>query len=262
MKNKIFFIGFLLFLVACSRSEPMHEMKHITMELHAGTQSSIQIHDLSITFQQPEARVGEESILTFVLERNGQAVTELPIMHDKPMHLILVRRDLRYFDHLHPEQREPGVYSVSHTFLAAGEYRLWIDFMDNDMQHLIDFDFKVTGSGKQMSEQDMLAGLKVDFKSPERIVQGQPATFSFTMTDEQGPPAVITEQFLAAAGHLVVIDATQQEFVHAHDETMDQNNVLTFKYTPKTVGKHRAWVQFNYNSKARTAVFEFNVHKA
>lgn len=257
----VFTVAFLFLLAGCSSSEQMHQINNQVIELHAGTETSILAHDTTVTFQRPSARSGEQAVLSFKLERNGEPVTALPIMHDKPMHVILVRRDLRYFDHIHPEQREPGVYVAPHTFLSAGEYRVWTDFMSNDMQQLIDFDLKVTGNGVHTPEPDMLDGLKVSFKGSERIMQGKPAELSFTVSDEQEKPVSLTEKFLAAAGHLVVIDATQKEFVHAHDETINGDNVLTFEYTPQTVGKHRMWAQFNYRGKARTAPFEFLVHK-
>ena len=58
----------------------------------------------------------------------GTLVTKFVELHEKTLHLFVVSRDLRYFAHVHPEQRPDGTFSLSHS-LPAGRYMLIADFL-------------------------------------------------------------------------------------------------------------------------------------
>jgi len=236
-----------------------HQMD-LAMKMHGGTQNSLDVMDFNIAFERPKAETGKNVNLTFTLTRQGEPLTELQIMHDKLMHVILVRKDLKHFDHIHPVQEKPGVFVVPYRFAAAGDYRVWSDFMYGNMQHVIDFDLSITGES-EAEEPDRLNGLKVQMNAPE-LQEGKNATMTFTVTDADGKAVPVIEKFLAADGHIIIVDETLDEFEHAHDDTDDKNNLLSFEYTPEKTGKHKAWVQFNFDGNDRTAEFEFSVQKA
>jgi hypothetical protein len=59
---------------------------------------------------------------------DGAPVTAFDVEHDKPMHLIVVRRDTTAFQHVHPEMAPDGTWSVPLTLPAAGTYRVFADF--------------------------------------------------------------------------------------------------------------------------------------
>lgn len=234
----------------------MEEMQ--TMAMHAGTENSLQVmDDVTITFERPSAEAGNETPLKFAITKDGKPIDNLQIMHDKLMHVVLVRSDLKYFDHVHPVKTEKGEFVVPYNFSSPGKYRIWVDFTFDNMQHIVDYDLDVKGQTKA-EEQDRLADLNVEM-SNQQIIQGKPTQFNFTITDKQGKPVSITEKFLAADGHLIVIDETLDEFEHAHDETGDKDNVLSFSYMPEKPGKHKAWAQFTVDGKNRVAEFEFIV---
>ena len=47
------------------------------------------------------------------------------------MHLIVVRRDLTGFQHLHPTTSDVGTCSVELRLASAGSYRVFADFKRN-----------------------------------------------------------------------------------------------------------------------------------
>nr|BFE85912.1 hypothetical protein GCM10020093_085130 [Planobispora longispora] len=59
---------------------------------------------------------------------DGRPVTRFSVEHEKKLHFIVVRRDMSGFQHLHPELKDGGVWSVPLTLPAAGEYRAFADF--------------------------------------------------------------------------------------------------------------------------------------
>lgn len=51
-----------------------------------------------------EVKAGEQATLIFTIkDERGAAVRDLQIVHEKPMHLLVVSDDLAQFDHVHPE---------------------------------------------------------------------------------------------------------------------------------------------------------------
>ena len=71
---------------------------------------------------------GEHDLRFRVLDATRQPVTGYEIVHDKPMHLIVARRDLRGYQHLHPTMAADGTWSVPLTLPEPGVYRAYADF--------------------------------------------------------------------------------------------------------------------------------------
>ncbi len=257
MKKTLFMI--LMVLTACAAPAPEHGAVHTAtkiMKVHAD-KDELKLHDFTISFERPTAEVGKEAQLKFTLHKNGNPM-ELELLHERPGHLILVRNDLTYFDHLHPEYNN-GIFTTAKTFIAPGEYRLWLEFTDGTLEHIIDYTLNVTGT-QEMPEPDTLNGLTVELKTSE-LQQDKPAYLNFAVTEEDKPVS-ITEKLLGADAHLIIISNTLDKFEHLHDETGDKDNLLAFSYTPESSGNYTAWVEFVNNGKEHTADFEIPIHKS
>ena len=259
-------ITVVVLMIACApakstqKTDAIGDMQHgAAMKAHAGKYKSVDAHLYAIKFNQPAAQTGQEATLEFkITEKDSQKqITELEIVHEKPMHVVLVRNDLKHFDHIHPILND-GAWVIGHTFTAAGEYRIWIDFTKDMMQHVVDFDLSVSGK-QEAEEQDKLYGLQVKFITPEKIPPNAGVKLDFVVTDSTGKPIPITEKFLAANAHLITIDESLKEFEHAHDMDFDNDNVLSFIQSFSESGKYKAWVQFYFDGKVRTASFDFSV---
>ncbi|PZG09953.1 hypothetical protein C1I95_28545, partial [Micromonospora craterilacus] len=76
-----------------------------------------------------EFTAGRAGELRFQI-RDGQrrAVTRFAVVHDKPMHVIVVRRDLTGYQHLHPTMAADGTWSVPLTLPQPGIWRAYADF--------------------------------------------------------------------------------------------------------------------------------------
>ncbi len=238
----------------------MHSMQHTAMTTYAGTRSSVDVHMYKVGFIRPDLQPGKEAMLKFTINelQSRKPVSDLDIIHDKIMHIIIVREDLKHFEHIHPQASGQGVYSVLFNFTASGFYRIWIDFTIEGMQHIVDFDINVPGN-VESEEKDMLNGLKVNFISPKEIIAGKEIELKFQIFDKSNKPVPITEKFLAADAHLIAIDETLEEFNHNHDENFDMDNKMIFGHIFTKSGKYRLWVQFSVEGQTRTASFEVMV---
>lgn len=238
----------------------MNSMQHMAMTAHAGNRNSVDVYMYKVGFARPNAEAGKESLLRFTINEmhSGKPISNLGIVHDKIMHVVLVRNDLKHFDHVHPEMNEAGIFSAPYIFSSSGLYRIWVDFTIDGMQHIIDFDINVP-SNLEAGEKDMLNGIKVNFKSPKEIMAGKEIDLEFEIFDENNKPIAITEKFLGANAHLIDIDEKLEEFDHNHDEKFDKDNVISFRHEFSKSGRHRLWVQFLVNNRVKTASFDLMV---
>ena len=244
-----------------SRMDSMnHKMNHQTMMAHGGASDSVDMNMYRVNFIRSEVITNKEALLKFTIQdiETKKPVSELEKVHEKIMHIILVRNDLKYFDHIHPEMTENGVFVVPYNFSSSGIYRIWIDFTTMGMQHIIDFDLNVS-SIINLEEEERLGELRVMLNKSDEIKAGKETELRFIVNDKDNNPIPITEKFLGAKAHLIEIDETLEEFGHNHDENFNKDNIIIFNRTFTKTGKHKLWVQFSFNSKERTASFELTV---
>ncbi|MBI4452402.1 hypothetical protein HY637_03160 [Candidatus Woesearchaeota archaeon] len=232
-------------------------MQHMAMTAHAGTRSSVDVHMYKVGFIKPDVQPGKEAVLKFTINelQSKKPVLDLDIVHDKIMHVVLVRNDLKHFEHIHPEASGAGVFSAPFNFTASGAYRIWIDFTINGMQHIVDFDINIPGNA-EAEEKYTLGGLKVNFISSKEIAAEKEAELKFEIFDSNNKPVPITEKFLVANAHLMAIDEALEGFNHNHDENFDKDNKIAFKHKFTKPGKYKLWVQFSAERKVRTASFD------
>lgn len=142
MKKILVLIFILLAGCTATTTEHTEHTNYKIMKVHAD-QDVMSLHDYSVTFNRPTITAGEEAVLEFSIMR-GEEPLPLQINHGALMHVIAVSKDLEKFYHLHPDEHAPGTLGVEHTFEEAGEYRVWIEFVNNDLEHIIDYDISVT----------------------------------------------------------------------------------------------------------------------
>ena len=241
--------------------EDMDSMQHMAMTAHAGTRSSVDVHMYNVGFIRPDVQPGKEALLKFTISelQSKKPISDLEIVHDKIMHVVLVRDDLKHFDHIHPEMIGSGIFAVPYKFSSSGLYRIWVDFTIDGMHHIVDFDINVPGD-VETEEKNLLDGIKVNFLAPNEIFADKEIELKFEIFDKNNKPIPITEKFLAADAHLISTDESLEEFNHNHDEKFDKDNKVLFMHTFAKSGRHKIWLQFSAEGKAKTASFEVMVN--
>ena len=160
-----------------------------------------------------------------VKDKQGAIVRDLPIVHEKPMHLLIVSKDLAEFYHVHPEQSDDGSYRVQHTFPNGGEYKLYADFTPKDSVQVVErIDVKV--GGQERPKEPLIAdtnytktvsGLKVVMEPDGELKGGAEVMLNFQVFDAaSGKPATDLQNYLGELAHFVIISEDMQDFVHAH----------------------------------------------
>jgi len=161
---------------------------------------------------------------------NGDA-PDLVEMHTKLSHLIVVSKDLSYFDHVHPEQVAPGKFMIQLTLPVGGDYVLYPDATARGAAPQVErFAFRVDGPKAaavplKPTDMSVMAGdydihLMLD---PQGLKVGE-AAFTFHIT-KHGQPATDLMPYLGAGGHLVIISQDTKEFLHAHPEAGEHSGM-------------------------------------
>ena len=84
---------------------------------------------LTLKVDQRELPRGRRAKFSFtVVGSNGRPVRDFQVEHTKRVHLIVARRDLTGFQHLHPKLGNDGRWSTNIQIDDAGSYRVFADF--------------------------------------------------------------------------------------------------------------------------------------
>jgi hypothetical protein len=210
---------------------------------------------LRVVVEDPELRRGHEETLRFrIVDERGQTVRDFDVEHEKRMHLILARRDLTNFQHLHPEQAADGSWTVDVRLDDAGSYRLFADFSHEDEARTLAADLRVDGAAdlRPLPEPQPTAvsdgGYEVRLDA-DQAHPGEEADLRFTIT--RGGVPVETEPYLGAGGHLVALRDGDLAFLHVHP--MDGS--VRFAATFPTEGRYRLFLQFQHEGRVQTVAF-------
>jgi len=86
-----------------------------------------------------------ETEFVFRVMQNGEPLTSFDELHERRMHLIVVRRDLTGFQHLHPQMDHDGRWVTKIAFSSAGAWRAFADFAADGMPSTLGVDVLVRG---------------------------------------------------------------------------------------------------------------------
>jgi hypothetical protein len=214
--------------------------------------------DLRIAADQPELHRGRTADLRFrIVDARGETLRDFDVTHEKRMHLILARRDLTGFQHLHPTQGADGSWSAPVRLDDAGSYRLFADFSHEDTPQTLATDLRVDGDAdlrplpapRPAAVSDGGYDVRLDTGSAH---PGQEAELRFTITRDGVP--IKTEPYLGAGGHLVALREGDMAFLHVHP-TEQSRNTVGFGATFPTEGRYRLFLQFKHEGGVQTVAF-------
>ncbi|HYG96167.1 MAG TPA: hypothetical protein VD741_03575 [Solirubrobacterales bacterium] len=222
---------------------------------------------------------GEAAELRFTIDgAGGEPVAEFDELHERRMHLIVVRRDGAEFRHLHPEMDAEGTWTIPIEFAEAGVYRAFADFSVGGEQHTIASDLFVSGGEFEArpfppaQPLDATDGYEVRLRTGSPVA-GEPTELTFAVS-QGGHEVHGLEPYLGAKGHLVALREGDLAFLHVHPEEAEGDhghggqpahgheagaNEIAFAATFPTAGRYRLYLQFKHEGAVRTAEFTVEV---
>ncbi|WP_240763213.1 hypothetical protein [Paenibacillus thalictri] len=223
------------------------------------------IWKLSADKPQPKSDV---TVTVTIQDAQGRAVDKFDINHEKKMHLIIVSKDLSYFDHIHPEYKGEGRFEVTTQFPAAGDYKLIADYMPTGGAAATQTNW-VTVSGNAaapaavVADQTLVktvAGKEVTLAF-DHLMAGMDTNMTFHITDQATKkPVTDLQPYLGAVGHVVILSADTEQYLHVHptDEKAKGPDAKFMTKFPKS-GVYKIWGQFQQNGQTFIVPFVVNV---
>jgi hypothetical protein len=199
---------------------------------------------------------------------DGHTVTEYEEEHEKELHLIVVRRDLAAFQHVHPTRAGDGTWSVSLDLRSPGTYRVFADFAPAGLGRglTLGTDLAVAGSYRPAAlpvpaEAAEVDGYRVRLAGHPRA--GEETELSFTVAGS-GEAVTDLQPYLGGFGHLVSLRTGDLAYLHTHPAAVahagDRGGPkVRFATTFPTAGSYRLFLDFKVDGQVRTAGFTIEV---
>lgn len=216
---------------------------------------------------------GKNALLRITLtDAAGNPDASLEVSHAQKLHLIIVSKGLSTFMHLHPiETATPGVFETEIAFPAAGSYRLVADFKPAAGEQQWQSEWVTVGGQSRVAEEPALVpdqqlvrgdqgmSVKLTFDAMPRA--GEPAALTYAFADAtSGEPLRDLQPYLGEAGHVVIMDAKAQQYLHVHAMGEAGGPHAMFHTVFPKPGIYKIWGQFQRNGSVVTIPFVVEVH--
>ena len=198
-----------------------------------------------------------------VLGPDGQAVTGFTTAHEKQLHLIVVRRDLSGFQHVHPTMAPDGTWSVAVDLSRSGQWRMFADFDPEGPTEglVLGTDLAVPGDYAPEpvpAPQDSVSVAGHTVRAVGGLDPQATRPVDFTVT--RGGSTVDLEPYLGADGHLVVLREGDLAYAHAHAvpssaTTTPDTGSVGFRVEAPGPGRYRMFLDFKTTGTVHTAAF-------
>ena len=196
---------------------------------------------------------------------DGQRVTEFTPEHDKELHLIVVRRDLTGFQHLHPARDPQGRWSVPLTLAQPGPYKVFADFIPEDRDTPLTLAADLTAPGVYTPQPPIAPSRTTTVDGYDVTLAGDlkaGTSSKLTLTvSRAGQPVTDLQPYLAAYGHLVAIRNGDLAYLHVHpdgdanDPSTAAGPDITFYADVPSAATYQLFLDFQHAGVVRTATF-------
>lgn len=241
-------------------------------------------YQVELTSDVKNIKPGELTRMTFKITEDNATLKNFQVVHEKILHLIIIRKDLQEFQHIHPIfDNATGEFSVDISFKTAGPYVLYADFTPATFE---DNDKNIA----QVAQTTILVGSEKGYKkqqvqtTPSNSVKKDDYEVLYTVdpprSDRQtyilsitknNKPVKDLQPYLGAMGHSVLVNTKTLEYVHTHAGDMHMKNGgmditkmskgpnLMFNTTPLEAGQYKIFTQFQHQDTVQTSEFVFEV---
>jgi len=205
--------------------------------------------------------------LTFVITGpDRKPVNSFTIVHDKPMHMIVARRDLSGYQHLHPAMAPDGTWTVTVDLDRPGLWRAVADFTANGLGGAqtavtLGADLTVAGAYQPVAvsaaaREVAVDGYTVAYEGTLQLSATAPLLFRVF---QAGRPVAALDPYLGSFGHLVFLRQLDMAYIHTHPETALSGGAVKFWATAPSTGTYRMFFDFQVNGQVHSAAFTLNI---
>ncbi|MGY1916617.1 hypothetical protein [Blastococcus sp. SYSU DS0973] len=194
---------------------------------------------------------------------DGSPVTAYETDHDVDLHLIAVRRDLRGYQHVHPDLGDDGIWRAP-LALEPGSWRLFADFTAaaDGENRVLGVDLAVPGAHDPEPLPEPSAVAQVDGYTvvlTGGLTPGEESELTLSVSRD-GVPVTDLQPYLGAYGHLVALRDGDLAYLHVHPAEQDGTQAaagphVPFVTTAPSAGTYRLFLDFRHGDAVHTAAF-------
>jgi DMSO/TMAO reductase YedYZ heme-binding membrane subunit len=228
----------------------------------------------TVSFGHPDKiQPNQNAVLTFQVfdASSGNQVQFFSVLYQKVMHLVIVDNELTYFSHIHPDLNEKNL-TVTTQFPKSGVYHLYLNFQPlGAIEQQFAFTLAVGDGGNSPKSEEpadlnltkTFGQYEVTITYPKPLIGAEMAIgnqkITFTISDAKThQPVTNLKPYLAAFGHLVMINEATFDYLHVHPTNIFAPKPDAFSgptveflplglYGPIKSGVYRMFAQFNPN---------------
>jgi hypothetical protein len=205
---------------------------------------------------------GSSSFRFRIADAHGNARHDFTREGGVQLHLIVVRRDLVGYAHVHPVVQADGSWLVRLNFMKPGVYRAFADFERDGEKTVLGTDLFVTGQLKPeplppVQSTTTVDGYDVELSAP-RLRAGNAADLEFTVT-RHGARVPSFESYVGMRGHLVALHTGDLFYSHMHPLATNATGQIGFRTELPSAGAYRMFLQFKIAGTVHTAPFTVKV---
>jgi len=189
-----------------------------------------------------------------ILGADGSPVTRYTANHERDLHLIVVRRDLSGFQHVHPTLAADGTWRIDLAVPAPGQYRVLADFRPAGRAEGLTLGVDLPSAGQYEpvalpapSRTATVDGYTVDLAGD--LSAGRTGTLTATISRD-GREVTDLQPYLGALGHLVALRDGDLAYLHVHP-----GDGLRFHAEVPSAGSYRLYLEFQHDGAVHRAEF-------
>jgi hypothetical protein len=250
-------------------------------------------YQMEVTSSTENINPNQPINITYKIKNDlGNTLSKFEVAHEKSMHFISIRKDLQYFQHLHPEyDSKANEFSVNLSFPDDGPYRIFADFVpgEDNPKKLPVAVYKDISAGKGFKEIPLEVdqsnkktnGYEITYVFPDEMELKKQKEFTYSLVIERAGKTVNgLENYLGSKGHSVIIKQGTLDYIHTHAgkaddlsmEGMDHSqmshatpsaerasNRIDFSTSFPEAGVYKIFTQFQHDGKVITSDYVIKV---
>jgi hypothetical protein len=205
-------------------------------------------HSTRLAFSSEPSAVPVGQPATWTLKvtdaKTGAPISGFETEMTKKMHLIVVKNDLSWFNHIHPTLGADGTFTVKAALPKPGSYKLYADYTPTGgKQEVPQVEIATEGQAPASAqaslvpdkprgpwitktftshpdgEPEVKGGAKYQvalMPMPAPLKAGQDSMLHFQIRDAGGKPLTDLQPYLGTLGHCVILSQDTTKYLHSH----------------------------------------------
>ena len=190
-----------------------------------------------------------------ILGPDGGPVQRYDQLHERELHLIVVRMDVTGFQHVHPARDADGTWAITLDLRMAGTWRAFADFVPTGGPGQLTLGVDLHVSGTFTVGTVPTAATPPD---PRLAVSFIRRAGTVTVTVVRDGVQIEPEPYLGARGHLVALRAGDLAYLHVHPQPGDGPAVRFMAMLP-TAGRYALFFSYQVGGVVHTAATSVDV---